>query len=119
MSIGSEATTKSTRLFKNKPMSLSKLFYSACLLITSMSIHAQGFLHADGKKIVDGNNREFILRGMGLGGWMLQEPYMLQVNGIANNQKSLRSKIETLVGKEDADRFYDAWLSNHCTKRDI
>lgn len=97
---------------------LKKIFTLFFLLI-SVSIYSQGFLHADGKRIVNANRQEIILRGMGLGGWMLQEPYMLQVNGIASNQQKLRARIDTLIGKENTDRFYDAWLSNHCTKRDI
>ncbi|MFL5773237.1 MAG: cellulase family glycosylhydrolase, partial [Flavisolibacter sp.] len=96
-----------------------KRIFTLFFLFVSTWSSSQGFLHVDGKKIVTGKQQEFILRGMGLGGWMLQEPYMLQVNGIASNQQSLRNRIDSLVGKEAADRFYDAWLSNHCTKRDI
>jgi endoglucanase len=99
-------------------LALKKTFTLFFLLVAAL-VSAQGFLHADGKRITDGNNREVILRGMGLGGWMLQEPYMLQVNGIASNQQQLRARIDSLVGKENADRFYDAWLSNHCTRADI
>lgn len=80
---------------------------------------SQGFLTVKDKAIVDGNQQEIILRGMGLGGWMLQEPYMLQINGIANNQQSFKNKIQNLVGKDNMDRFYDEWLANNTTKKDI
>ena len=43
----------------------------------------QGFLRVDGKRIVYGDGKEVILRGMGLGGWMIHEPYILQISGVA------------------------------------
>ncbi|HKB43785.1 MAG TPA: cellulase family glycosylhydrolase, partial [Chitinophagaceae bacterium] len=98
-------------------MGLKKTLF-ILLIFASSKTYTQGFLHAEGKKIMKGKE-EVILRGMGLGGWMLQEPYMLQLNGIANNQISFKNKIVMLIGKENTERFYDAWLSNHCTKKDI
>jgi aryl-phospho-beta-D-glucosidase BglC (GH1 family) len=79
---------------------------------------AQG-LHAEGKYIVDKNGREVILRAIGLGGWMLQEPYMMQLSSIAGTQGEIRKKIVDLVGEEETRKFYASWLNNHCTKRDI
>lgn len=91
------------------------------LLCTLFSWHvtAQGFLHARDGIIINGSNKEVILRGMGLGGWMLQEPYMLRVNGIAGTQHEIKAKIEQLTGKENTEKFYKAWLSSQCTKGDI
>jgi aryl-phospho-beta-D-glucosidase BglC (GH1 family) len=100
-------------------MPVSKIFFSTCLLLASLLTSSQGFLHVEGKKIMDRNKREVLLRGMGLGGWMLQEPYMLQLSGIASNQTAFRSRVEALIGKKNTEAFYTAWLSNHCTKRDI
>jgi len=85
----------------------------------SLTAGAQGFLKAHGPDIRDGNGKEIILRGMGLGGWMLQEPYMLKLSGTAVAQYDIRKKITALVGKENTKKFYDAWLNNHCTKADI
>ncbi len=61
----------------------------------------------------------FILRGMGLGGWMLQEGYMLQTEGFAGPQYQIRNKIEQLIGEANTDLFYDKWLENHVRKIDI
>ena len=78
-----------------------------------------GFLKASGKKIVDGNNREVLLRGMGLGGWMLQEGYMLETGDFAGTQHEIKARIQSLVGKAGMEKFYDAWLANHVTRADI
>ena len=82
-------------------------------------ITAQGFLKASNKQIVNGNNEEVILRGMGLGGWMIQEGYMMQTADFANTQHELKSKITALIGSTGMEAFYDAWLKNHVSEVDI
>ena len=89
------------------------------LFISISGSYAQGFLKAQGKAIVNGNGDTVILRGMGLGGWMLQEGYMLQTAGFASAQYQIREKIEELIGTADTDLFYDQWLANHVRKIDI
>jgi len=79
----------------------------------------KNFLHRAGTQIVDGNNQEFFSKGMGLGGWMLQEGYMVLSSSFAGTQHEYRAKIEELIGKEGADEFYSRWYANHCTKTDI
>ena len=44
----------------------------------SLSMVGQGFLHRIGQNIVDENGENIVLRGLGLGGWMVQEGYMLK-----------------------------------------
>ncbi len=87
------------------------------LLIAPLGITAQN-LKVNGKKIVDDSGNEVILRGMGLGGWMLQEPYMMEMSDIAANQTQIRSKIEALIGASATQTFYNSWLKNHFTARD-
>jgi endoglucanase len=91
--------------------------FAVAIFATGMA-HAQ-YLHTQGKQIVDKNGQEVILRGMGLGGWMLQEGYMLETNSFANPQHQIRAKIQDLIGEANTNQFYEAWLANHCTERDI
>jgi len=77
-----------------------------------------GFLRASDKSIVDGQGHEILLRGMGLGGWMLQEGYMLGIRK-EGTQHSIKSRITELVGKEDCAKFYQLWLQNHMTRTDV
>ncbi len=78
-----------------------------------------GFLKADGRQIVNGKGEFVLLRGIGLGGWMLQEPYMLKLSGVSPAQYDIRKKIAALTGEERCEEFYSAWLSNMVTRRDI
>jgi endoglucanase len=77
------------------------------------------YMHRSGKQILDKDNQPIILRGMGLGGWMIQEGYMLEMNSFANPQHQIKAKITELIGSANTAEFYEAWLTNHCTKRDI
>ena len=79
---------------------------------------AQGFLHRQGTEIVDGGGKPVILRGIGLGGWMLQEGYMLQLPTLGQ-QQVIRARISELVGPEKTDAFYTAWLDNYVTAADV
>ena len=85
----------------------------------AVSFGLDGFLRSSGKKIIDGQGRDVLLRGMGLGGWMLQEGYMLETGDFAGTQHEIKEKIRQLVGTSGMEKFYDAWLANHVTKRDI
>jgi len=94
-----------------------------CVLVAAFSAGAagapsQGFLRASGGRIVDGQGREVLLRGMGLGGWMLQEGYMLGIKK-DGTQHSIKARMADLVGKEDTDRFYQLWRQNHMTRADV
>lgn len=80
--------------------------------------NADGYLRADGQAIVNEQGDKVILRGMGLGGWMLQEGYMLQLGNLGQ-QHVIKSKISELIGPEATQEFYNAWLANHTRKADI
>ncbi len=76
-------------------------------------------LKTEGKKIVNSQGEEVILRGMGLGGWMLMEGYMMQSSEVADTQHEFRNRLVDLIGEDKTDEFFDTWLANHVTKKDI
>ncbi|HSD06928.1 cellulase family glycosylhydrolase [Flavobacterium sp.] len=89
------------------------------LLCFATASFSQGFLHRDGQNIVDGNGKNIVLRGLGLGGWMVQEGYMIQTGAFAGSQYKIKQKITDLIGAKDTDEFYKAYRANGITKRDI
>jgi hypothetical protein len=99
-----------------KVCSLALLLAAAAA--TAAATPPEGFLRADGTRIVDGQGREVILRGMGLGGWMLQEGYMLGIKK-EGTQHSIKARIADLVGKPDTERFYTLWRQHHMTRADV
>lgn len=80
---------------------------------------SQTFLHAKGPSIVDGREQPVLLRGIGLGGWMLQEPYMLKLSGVAVNQTAIRGRIKALLGPERTTAFYRLWWAAGMQKSDV
>lgn len=89
-----------------------------CLLMLAQHLQAQ-HLHAVGKEIHDAEGNNFLIRSMGLGGWMLQEGYLLKTAGVLGTQWEYRAKLEEMIGEEKTQEFYDAWLANHFTKADL
>lgn len=89
-------------------------FVSLCYVKT----YSQGYLKTSGKNIVNEKGENVLLRGIGLGGWMLQEGYMLRIYN-DGRQSSIRRRIEQLSSPQQAKEFYDTWLANHTRKIDI
>lgn len=97
---------------------MKTVFLFLVILFSSGIGYAQGFLKTSGTKIVNAKGENVLLRGIGLGGWMLQEGYMLRVYREAQ-QHRIRARAEELIGPEKTQAFYDAWLKNHTTRADI
>lgn len=98
----------------------SKFTLTAIVLLFFVNnrIEAQGFLRAEGKRIVNEKNENVLLRGVGLGGWMLQEGYMLKIQN-EGQQYRIRERIADLMGERQTQEFYEMWLNNHTRKIDI
>jgi len=89
------------------------------LLLTTNLFFGQNFLHRDNQNIVDKNGNNILLRGLGLGGWMVQEGYMLKTSDFAGPQFQIKQKISELIGDENTEKFYKKYKENGITKRDI
>ncbi|MEZ7507054.1 cellulase family glycosylhydrolase [Flavobacterium sp. Arc2] len=85
----------------------------------SISVFSQGFLHRNGQNIEDGKGQNIVLRGLGIGGLMVQEGYMLKTSAFAGPQREIKQKITDLIGTENTTEFYNAYKENGLTKRDI
>jgi aryl-phospho-beta-D-glucosidase BglC (GH1 family) len=98
----------------------TKIFFIFIFLFIFFSANSfcQGFLKADGKKIINDRGENILLRGMGLGGWMLQEGYMLRITN-EGQQHKIRKRLEDLSSPKQTEEFYDTWLTNNTRKVDI
>ncbi|MFC4164118.1 cellulase family glycosylhydrolase [Epilithonimonas zeae] len=90
-----------------------------CALLLSQFGNAQGFLKTQGQKIVNSKGENIYLKGLGLGGWMLQEGYMLKTADFAGPQYQIKEKIAEVAGEDGKNEFYKAYLKNGITKKDI
>ncbi|AVR44631.1 glycosyl hydrolase family 5 [Christiangramia fulva] len=93
------------------------LFFSlACFSQENSKIN---FLHTRDQKIVDANNENVLLRGIGLGGYMLQEGYMLKFPFQHQQQHVIKEEIQKLIGEEKTEEFYNKWRNNFIQKADV
>ena len=93
------------------------LFY---LLLFFTAVNFSQNLKTEGKKIVDGNGNEVLLRGYAPGGWLLIEGYMMhETDGSIGAQHQIKSNLVSLMGAEKTEEFFKKWRENHFTKRDV
>ncbi|RZK54751.1 MAG: hypothetical protein EOO59_11165, partial [Hymenobacter sp.] len=88
-------------------------------LSASGNLLAQSFLQASGPKIVNASNQEVLLKGVNLGGWQVQEGYMMKP-GYSGTQGMIKKGLFN-QGQSDAqvESFYQGWRDNFITKADI
>jgi hypothetical protein len=76
------------------------------------------FATAAGMQILGLDGKPVQLRGMSLGGWLVQEGYILQMPGYGS-PSSIRASIQDLVGPDNTDRFFDRYTSRFVAEQDI
>lgn len=81
-------------------------------------VPASGFLKVLGQRIVDENNQNVLLKGYGLGGWLVPEGYMLHFPG-TGSPSSIRQQIVSVIGTDGADEFFELYRKNYVTEADI
>ena len=92
------------------------------ILILSGLSFSQGFLHTAGKEIVEGNGEPILLRGFGLGGWLVPEGYMLinraWIEGF-ESPTQIENHVVDLIGEEKSNVFWDEYRKNFVSRADI
>jgi hypothetical protein len=108
-------------------MKISKLLGSplavwvALLLVSILpySTPAAGFLHTQGEDIVDEHGDKVMLRGVGLGNWMLSEGYMWKFGEAGDRQRKIEKIVSDLIGPERAAQFWKEYHQEYITEADI
>ena len=76
------------------------------------------FLYTDNGVIYQGA-KPIILRGMGLGGWLLPEGYMWKFYTKCDRPRRMEALIEKLCGFQYAASFWERYYSSFITEKDI
>jgi len=78
-----------------------------------------GFVQRVGSEIVDGRGHRLLLRGFGLGGWLVPEGYMWGANAPVDSPTRIRAAIVDLVGEDVADEFFARYEQSYVAEADI
>ncbi len=79
-----------------------------------------GYYRTSGPDILDPSGAPVVLRGLGLGGWLMPEGYMLHVSAPdGGSPRSIRARIEDLIGKADADTYDALFRANYVEQKDV
>lgn len=77
------------------------------------------FLHTRGHDIVDGHGNKLLLRGVGLGNWLLPEGYMWKFGSLGDRPRKIEKIVSDLIGEEKANQFWQQFRDNYITETDI
>lgn len=77
------------------------------------------FVRTRGKEWLDPEGRPFLLRGVGLGSWMLPEGYMWKFPKGADRPRRMEQKIQDWVGEAEAREFWARYYRQFITEADV
>ena len=83
---------------------------------------SQGFLHNLNGEVVDGDGQPILLRGFGLGGWLVPEGYMLHNQAWIQGFESptdIENHVLELIGPDEANNFWELYRANYVAQADI
>ena len=92
------------------------------LILLSALMGQEGFLHNVDGEIVEGNGEPILLRGFGLGGWLVPEGYMLHNQAWISGFESptdIENHVTDLIGAEAAEDFWELYRANYVAQADI
>lgn len=77
------------------------------------------FLRAQGQDIVNEQGEKVLLRGVGLGNWMLPEGYMWKFGGRADRPRRIEKLVLDLTSPAFAEQFWTKYRQDYIMEADI
>ena len=89
------------------------------VLVSFYSVQGAGFLGVKGENIIDEQGHQVLLRGVGLGNWMLPEGYMWRFGKDGDRPRRIEKIVSDLIGPDDAAQFWEEYRKEYITEQDI
>ena len=89
------------------------------IIFISNSLLANSFLKTEGRIIVNENNEKVVLKGFGLGGWLVLEGYIWNCNINHASTRNIENEIEALIGSEKKGQFFDLYRKNYINEKEV
>ena len=104
------------------PTRVAALFCAAAVIVaaglTGAAAGETDFIHADGRRLVDGRGETFAVKGINLGNWLVPEGYMFKFKH-ALSPAEISDLFDALIGPEAAARFWSRFRDVYIAKDDI
>ena len=78
-----------------------------------------GYVRAQDARLIDASGRKLLLRGVGLGNWLLPEGYMWKFGPGAESPREIEKLVEILLGEESAESFWNDFREIFIAEADI
>ncbi len=91
------------------------LFWTVLLFPDGMT--AQGFVHLENGKLMDGSSDTISLNAINIGGWLLWEGWIW--GGGFHSEKRIMRNVTKVIDREYAAHFQKTIYKNYVTKKDI
>jgi hypothetical protein len=89
--------------------------------VPSMSAQdSQNYYRVDGQNILDRSGNPVVMRGVGLGGWLMPEGYMIHIPAPdGGSPRTIRSQIQRLIGPAATEQFFEIYRANYVEEKDV
>jgi len=77
------------------------------------------FLRTRGQDMVNEGGDKVLLRGVGLGNWMLPEGYMWKFGNGGDRPRKIEKIVSDLIGEQNAARFWPEYRRRYITEADV
>lgn len=96
------------------------VLFVGMLSLFPLQLRAQrGFVHRQGKQLVDGQGAPLHLRGTNLGNWLEPEGYMFKFVKEPQAPREIEDLTRSLLGPAEAESFWRAYRKNYISREDI
>ena len=89
------------------------------IFTTRRPANFSGYVHAHNSRLVDGSGKRVLLRGVGLGNWLLPEGYMWKFGPGAESPREIENLVLTLLGEDSARVFWKDFHNTFISEDDI
>ncbi len=100
------------------PLLLALLATAAASAQPAGRASADGYYHTQGTRLVGPDGQPAVLRGIGLGGWLMPEGYMLKAPGYGS-PTTIREQAVDVAGEAGADRYFALYRQNYVREEDV
>ena len=101
------------------PLRLLLILLCGLIFVSSSKAEQLSFLRTRGQDMVNEKGEKVLLRGVGLGNWMLPEGYMWKFGNQADRPRRIEKLVSDLIGPENAKRFWTEFRQNYIAEADI